>query len=230
MDISKRLQAVSALVSYPLVADIGTDHGYVPIYLYKQKKITKAFACDVRKGPLAKASENIALFCAEDYIETRLGSGLSPLEVGEAETAVIAGMGGMLTIRILEDSPEVVASLKELILAPQSDLPYVRRYLHSIGFLIETELLIQDDGKFYTIMRCVLGKESYSSEIEYMYGKKVLDKKEPLLKQLLEMEAKNYHLVEEKLLKSNTEGAKERLGEVQEKQKLIKEALRCLQQ
>jgi len=127
MDISKRLQKVAALVSYPTVADIGTDHGYVPIYLHKMGKVKKALACDVRKGPLEKAKENILLFQAQDDIETRLGSGLVPINPGEVETGVIAGMGGMLTVRILKDSPEVVASLKELILAPQHDVDEVRR-------------------------------------------------------------------------------------------------------
>ena len=67
------------------------DHGYVPIYLYKQGRIKKAYACDVRNGPLEKCRKNIALYGAEEVIETRLGSGLTPLRPGEAETAIMAG-------------------------------------------------------------------------------------------------------------------------------------------
>jgi len=228
MDISKRLQAVAALVSYPVLADIGTDHGYVPIFLHKMGKIKKAFACDVRKGPLEKAKENILFFKAEEDIETRLGSGLLPLKAGEAETAVIAGMGGMLTIRILQDSPEVVASLKELILAPQHDVDAVRRYLHTIGFCIETELMMKEDGKYYNIMRCIPGEEKYPREIDYLYGKKLLLQKEPLLKELLTIEERKYRLVEQRLLESDTENAKERLVQVREKLRLMREALACL--
>lgn len=228
MDISKRLQAVAALVSYPIVADIGTDHGYVPIYLYRLGKVKKAFACDVRKGPLEKAQENILLHQAQAHIETRLGSGLMPLQPGEAETAVIAGMGGMLTIRILKDSPEVVASLKELILAPQLDVDAVRRYLHTIGFSIETERTLKEDGKYYNIMRCIPGEEAYPREIDYLYGKKLLLQKEPLLKERLTAEERRYCLVEQKLLESQTEHAKERLVQVGENLRLMREALACL--
>ena len=105
MDISRRLELVANLVTHNVIADIGTDHGYVPIYLYKQGKIKKAYACDVRTGPLEKCKQNIALYGAEDVIETRLGSGLIPLHPGEAETAIMAGMGGMLIVHILEDWP-----------------------------------------------------------------------------------------------------------------------------
>ena len=107
MELSKRLEMVAGLVTQERIADIGTDHGYVPIYLYKQGRIKKAYACDVRKGPLEKCRKNIALYGAEDVIETRLGSGLTPLRPGEAETAIMAGMGGMLIVHILQDSPEV---------------------------------------------------------------------------------------------------------------------------
>lgn len=228
MDISKRLQAVAGLVSHSVIADIGTDHGYVPIFLHKKGKIKKAFACDVRKGPLEKAKENILLYKAQEHIETRLGSGLIPMTPGEAETAIIAGMGGMLTVRILKDSPAVVASLKELILAPQHDVDAVRRYLHTIGFCIETELMLKEDGKYYHIMRCVPGEEEYTREIEYLYGKLLLLQKDLLLKELLTVEERKYALVEQRLLESNTENAKERLVQVREKRSLMKEALACL--
>ena len=228
MDISKRLQAVAALVSYPQVADIGTDHGYVPIFLHSLGKLTRGFACDVRKGPLEKARENILLYGAQEIIETRLGSGLLPMQPKEAQTAVIAGMGGMLTIRILKDSPEVAASLKELILAPQHDVDAVRRYLHTIGFSIETEQMLKEDGKYYNILRCIPGEEKYHREIDYLYGKGLLLQKNPFLKELLTVEERKYCLVEQRLLESQTENAKERLLQVREKLGFMREALACL--
>src|SRR5699024_8275793 len=94
MEISKRLRTVAELVSGRTVADIGTDHGYVPLYLYEQGKIEKALACDINRGPLEKAKENIASAKAERVVEARLGSGLTPVRIGEVESAVIAGMGG----------------------------------------------------------------------------------------------------------------------------------------
>ena len=228
MDISKRLEAVAGLVSHEVIADIGTDHGYVPIYLFLKGKIRKAYACDVRKGPLETCRSNIALYGAEDVIETRLGSGLIPLKPYEAETAVMAGMGGMLIVHILQDSPDVAASLKELILSPQRDFAEVRRYVHEIGFLIAEEHMLKEDGKPYVILRCIRGEERYEKEIEYLYGKKLLEKKEPLLKELLLAEDRKCGRVLEKLQNNPTEHAQKRLPEVEEKRKWIREALACL--
>ena len=228
MELSKRLEAVSALVSHERIADIGTDHGYVPIHLYLQGRIKKAYACDVRKGPLEKCRANIALHGAEGVIETRLGSGLIPLRPYEAETAIMAGMGGMLIVHILQDSPEVVASLQELVLSPQRDFGQVRKYLHRIGFSIAEEHMLKEDGKPYVLMRCVRGEERYDREIDYLYGKKLLEQKEPLLKEFLMIEEGKYSRLVENLKQNPTENAQKRLPEVQVKLAQMREALACL--
>ena len=228
MDISKRLEQVAGLVTHDVIADIGTDHGYVPIYLYKKGKIRKAYACDVRKGPLEKCRQNIKLHGAEGVIETRLGSGLMPLLPGEAETAIMAGMGGMLIVHILEDSPAVAESLQELVLSPQRDFGEVRKYLHKIGFAIREEHMLKEDGKPYVLMRCEKGEEKYSREIEYLYGKLLLEKKEPVLKELLLHEEGKYSRLLESLQQNPAENAQKRLPEVEEKLALMREALACL--
>jgi len=228
MDISKRLELVAGLVTNEIIADIGTDHGYVPIYLYRQGKIRKAFACDVRKGPLEKCRQNIALYGAEDVIEPRLGSGLIPLQPFEAETAIMAGMGGMLIVHILEDSPEVAASLKELVLSPQRDFAEVRKYLHKIGFAIKEEHMLKEDGKPYVLMRCEKGEEKYDREIDYLYGKLLLEKKDPVLKEWILHEEGKYSRLFENLKENPAENAKKRLPEVEEKLAWMREALACL--
>ena len=219
MELSKRLAAVAGLVSYPTVADIGTDHGYVPIALFLQGKLKKGYACDVRKGPLEICRANIALYGAEGVIETRLGNGLVPLRPFEVETAVMAGMGGMLTVHILEDSPEVALSLKEL----------VRKCLHKIGFSIAEEHMLKEDGKLYTLMRCERGTERYDREIDYLYGKRLLEKKEPLLREVLEIAKGKYQRLAEQLRRTETENARLRLPAVEEKLEGMKEALGCWQ-
>lgn len=230
MEISKRLKQVTDYVSHPIAADIGCDHGYVPIYLYTTGKITKAYACDVRKGPLSKAQENIAAYGAEDVIETRLGSGFVPMKAGEAQTGIIAGMGGMLTIHILEESPDVVQSLEQLVLSPQQDMGEVRKYLHKIGFAIEKECMLVDEDRYYWVMSCVHGTETYANEWEYLYGKLLLAEKNPLLLEWLTEEHNRLSLVEEKLLALDTDGAKGRLPVVQEELGYMREALAWLKQ
>lgn len=222
------MEKVASLVTHEVIADIGTDHGYVPIYLYQKGRIKKAYACDVRKGPLEKCRKNIALYGAEDVIETRLGSGLTPLKAGEAETAIMAGMGGMLIIHILQDSPEVAASLTELVLSPQRDFAEVRKYLHEIGFAIKEEHTIKEDRKPYVLMRCEREAERYEREIEYLYGKRLLEKKDPILKEVLLHEEGKYSRLLENLKKNPTENAQKRLPEVERKLALMREALECL--
>ena len=121
MELSKRLEAVAAFVTagYTL-ADIGTDHAYIPIELVRTGHIPQAIAMDVNRGPLERAEENIREHGLSGRISTRLSDGFSAMEPGEADSAVIAGMGGGLTIRILKDGECVVNTLKECILQPQS--------------------------------------------------------------------------------------------------------------
>ena len=122
MELSKRLRAVADLVTAGYqVADIGTDHAYIPIFLTETGKTDYAVAMDVNKGPLRKAQENICAYKMEEQIETRLSDGFSALKVQEVQSAVIAGMGGNLVIRILEEGHDVVSCLKECILQPQSE-------------------------------------------------------------------------------------------------------------
>lgn len=173
MQISKRLKAVAALVtSGGTVADIGTDHAYIPIYLIQTNAVAHVVAMDVNRGPLARAREHIAQYGLAARIETRLSDGLAALCPGEADCVVIAGMGGPLTVRILEDgrdrlagrtgyagqeSPDILPDCpdgcRELILQPQSEIRLVRMWLDQNGWRIVREDMVCEDGKFYPMMR-----------------------------------------------------------------------------
>ena len=121
MQLSKRLLAVSEMVtSNSRLADIGTDHGYIPIYLIENKRVPRAIAMDVNKGPLNRAKENIEHHGLENYIETRLSDGAAALHSGEVDAVVIAGMGGGLVMKILTEGSGVLKSVKELILDRKS--------------------------------------------------------------------------------------------------------------
>jgi tRNA (adenine22-N1)-methyltransferase len=156
MQISKRLEAVAGMVtSGSVLADIGTDHAYIPIYLTEAGRIPHAVAMDVNKGPLQKAREHIADCGLEQQIETRLSDGLAALAPGEAQSVLIAGMGGPLTVRILQDGRDKLAGCRELILQPQSDIKAVRAYIEREGWQIVREEMICEDGKYYPMMRAV---------------------------------------------------------------------------
>ena len=120
IQISRRLKAVAALVSPGLVlADVGCDHGYIPIYLIQKGQIPRAIAMDINQGPLLRDREHIREWGLDDYIETRLSDGVEALNPGEAQCLVIAGMGGPLMEKILTQGKHVVENMKELILQPQ---------------------------------------------------------------------------------------------------------------
>lgn len=150
------MSAVADMVTHGnVLADVGTDHGYVPIALVQQGKIPRAIAMDINKGPLARAQEHISMCQLEDYIETRLSDGVEALSVGEVDSILIAGMGGDLVIHILREGHEVCRNVKELILQPQSELARVRQYLREHLFQIVDEDMVIEDGKYYPMMRVV---------------------------------------------------------------------------
>lgn len=178
MELSKRLNAVAQMVKEETVADIGTDHGYLPIYLVSEKGLKRVIACDVNKGPLNKAKENINERGLSDYIETRLGNGLEKVKPYECECITISGMGGMLVISILENGFETVKSAKRLVLQPQHDIPRVREYVLKNGFKIEDEKMLVEDGKTYTVINAVKGEEAPYSEAELAFGRVLIKRKD----------------------------------------------------
>lgn len=150
------MKAVAAMVtSGGVLADVGTDHGYIPIALIQRQKIKSAIAMDINKGPLARAQDNIASARLGDYIQTRLSDGVAALGEGEADSILIAGMGGELVIHILSEGEKVCKAASELILQPQSDIRKVREYLRLHHYKIVDEDMICEDGKYYSMMRVI---------------------------------------------------------------------------
>ena len=226
MELSKRLQAVADLVSVGLtVADVGTDHGYIPIYLLETGKCKKAFAMDVNKGPILRAKEHIEEHGLSDRIETRLSDGVKHLRVGECDAVVIAGMGGALTIKILEEGKDIFKSLAEFVLQPQSELYKVREYLISHGYCVIEEDMVWEDGKFYPMMKVINGESSSYDAIELCYGKNLLAEKHPVLQMFLEKEQNKKNIILHNLQKESGEHIENRRKEIEEELEGIAYAL-----
>ena len=226
MELSKRLQAVADLVSEGLVvADVGTDHGYIPIYLIETKKSPKAFAMDVNKGPLLRAKEHIAEHGLDACIETRLSDGVRALKIGECECVVVAGMGGALTIKIMEEGKDIFRNLKEFVLQPQSELQKVRAYLYQNAYSIVEENMVLDDGKFYPMFRVINGQSQEYHAIELCYGKLLLGQNNAVLKTFLEKEKAVKELILSNLDQSFGEHIETRRKEIQEELEGIEYAL-----
>lgn len=185
MELSTRLKTIASFVSEGMcVADIGTDHGYIPIYLISSGLADKAYAMDVNQGPLERAKQNITKEGLGSRIKCILSDGMEALPE-DADSAVIAGMGGDLMEQILKRGQDKLCHVAELILSPQSHWEKVRRFLHSHGFAIEKEALIREDGKYYIVIKAVKGRESYEESWKYSYGTYLPGLKDPLMKEYL---------------------------------------------
>lgn len=134
------------------LADIGTDHGYLPIELCLSGKIPSAIACDINPLPLSSAEENIALYGLSGRIQTRLSDGLEGIDPGEADDIVIAGMGGELIRDILAAAPWVRDGTKRLILQPMTHHGDLTAWLYENGFEIVSQRAVTDAGKPYTAL------------------------------------------------------------------------------
>ena len=134
-------------------ADIGTDHGYLAVYLLREGICPFVTAADLREQPLQKARENAARFGVSENMQFFLSDGLQSIPPGAADTIIMAGMGGDLMVRILEAAPWVCDARYTLILQPQSAGQALRQYLAEHGFAIEREALAKDGHFFYTVLR-----------------------------------------------------------------------------
>lgn len=243
IQISNRLQEAAAMVTPGnRLADVGTDHGYIPIYLVQKGVISKAIAMDIRKGPLDRAKEHIAETGLGDYIETRLSDGVEALILGEVDTILVAGMGGGLVMHIMEAGMAICQEVDELILQPQSELQAVRAYLREHDFSIIEERMVLEDGKYYPMMKVKYGiKEGISTGesdcklspkkveckqvIEDKYGPLLLREHNAVLWQYLEKEEKLYRNIKRELMSlPASDKIRKRLEEVEQELVFIKEA------
>lgn len=233
--LSRRLQSLVDMVSQgKSVVDVGCDHGFVSIYLVQHGISPKVLAMDVRKGPLSRAQEHIAEYGLDNYIETRLSDGLLEYRMGEAQSLVCAGMGGKLMMKILKDSEEKARSLEELILQPQSELPAFRKFLHAEGYVTLDENILCEEGKYYFVFKvrydkeAVSAKESQNDDMRVLYekyGRLLLERKHPVLKEYLEYMQKTVGQIEENLRVGQGERAQGRLEELRQEQRDLQAAL-----
>ncbi len=230
MNISRRLNRLAELVTEgSRLADVGTDHGYVPICLCRQKKIPSAIAMDINEGPLLRAKEHIEEAGLSEKISLRLSDGLQKLCKGEADTVLIAGMGGALMVRILSDGEPVLSEVRELVLQPQSEIGEVRLWLKSHGWQIQTEEILKEDGKYYPMFRAVPGEAKSYTKTEYRFGKLEQQASPEVLAEFLEKRLMVNRQIEAGLPKNNDERIALRRAEVETEIRLLTEVLQRIE-
>ena len=229
MKLGSRLAALVAFVPQGTrVADIGTDHAYLPIELLQKNIAISAVAADVHIGPYQAAKENIKGLGLNNKISVRSGDGLSVLSPGEVDTVVIAGMGGGTIIDILSGNPLITSSLSRLILQPMVATGLVRRWLSTNKWTIIDESLVQDDGKLYEILVAEQGVSFIAEPIMYDIGMILWDKKP----QLLELHIGNLIAQTERVLHemaaSTTARQSPKYDEYLERRKQLEAKRQCL--
>ncbi len=232
-NLSQRLLHLADMVTEgSVLADIGTDHAYVPIYLLKTGRIRRAFAMDIGSGPLLRAREHVEAYGLGDYITLRLSDGAAALEKGEADSVLIAGMGGGVTLHILREGEEVIASAKELILQPQSEMDKVRRYLYEKGYVIDREDMVLEDGKYYSMMHIPMDKKkkspSYAKkewQMVYRFGEPGFYGGNDVWRSFLLHRERQYEEILEKLMRQEGRAVRERRREIKEELSCIRDAL-----
>ena len=161
--LDARLAAVAALVRPgSRVADIGTDHALLPVWLVESGRCPWAIASDIRQGPAAAARRQVEKAGLTDRISVRVGDGLAPIAPDEAEDIVIAGMGGEMVAAILEAAPWVRQDRYRLVLQPMSKPEKLRRYLWTTGFSILAEQIVEEGDRLYSVMSAAFTGEGVS--------------------------------------------------------------------
>ena len=194
--LPKRLETIiERMPDSGCLADVGCDHAYVAIEAVRRGRAARALACDVRKGPLQQAAEHILCAGLAGKIETRLSDGLKQVAPGEADTVVVAGMGGPLMERILQGR---LGDFAHFVPSPQSEIPHFRRFLLAEGMQIDEETMLIDEGKYYVILNvsqradAAFSDSMYVTEEDFLYGGCLLRRLDPVLKSFLEKEKTRY--------------------------------------
>ncbi|MDK2855794.1 MAG: tRNA (adenine22-N1)-methyltransferase [Bacillota bacterium] len=164
-----------------VVADIGTDHALLPIYLVGSGRVPRAIAGDVSPGSYAKARRAVAAAGLSVKIDVRLGPGLSILAPGEADVLIIAGLGGLTIADILAGGKEVATAAKLILLQPMRDPAELRRRLAALGFRLQDEALVSEGKRFYVLMAAVPGTMPAYPEPILEIGPLLVARPDPLL-------------------------------------------------
>jgi tRNA (adenine22-N1)-methyltransferase len=223
IELSQRLSKLAELVlPGKTVADIGTDHGYLPVYLVVNKICPQAIATDRVSGPLSSAQHLAELLYLNKRIDFRLGEGLEVLRPGEAATICLAGMGGCAICAIMQDSLEVAAKTKRFVLQPQRNAAKLRYYLSQNDWRIVAEDLVFDSGFYYQMMAVEPGSMDLSPQ-EAEFGPLLVAQKHPLLRSYLKNCLEDNFKVVAKLKHRSQAAVQARLEELQQQRKVIEE-------
>ena len=203
--LSKRLEKVASFVpTGAVVADMGSDHAYLPCYLVHKGIASRAVAGEVVKGPYESAVKQVRTEGLTDKITVRMADGLAAVEEGDEITAVtIAGMGGPLIVSILEKHPQALKTVTRLILQPNIHAKAIREWALANQWAIQDEVILEEDGKVYEVLVLQRG-EMKLSEAEILLGPKLMSTKSPVFVQKWSREIANWERVQQAIAQAES--------------------------
>ena len=214
IELSPRLRLAADLVPQGArLADVGTDHAYLPACLLLEGKIPWAIASDLRKGPLDRARETARQYGCGDKMAFRLCNGLAGSRPGEADAIVIAGMGGETIAQILEAAPWVLEEKIPLILQPMSSLPELREWLCGNGYAIAKERLAREGETLYIVMQVTAGEMGPQTPGQLWAGRQSRD---PLRGAYLDQQARKLRRALDGMARGRGEEIQKRRQELEE--------------
>lgn len=226
LNISKRIYEILKLIpNCKIVADIGTDHGILPILLSSSGVCEKIIATDISSESLEKLVIKLAENPEINNISTLVSDGLSKISEPYPDVVVISGMGSRLIIKILEDAKDKAKEIKTFIFQPNTTVDELRVYLHENGYKIVNESYIYENNRYYNIIATEINDEVYDLKSHYKYGKILLENKNEDLKQHLLNEQRRFEKLLKDLLKMKNRSQK-RIDEINEELETIAEALK----
>ncbi|WP_418790639.1 tRNA (adenine(22)-N(1))-methyltransferase [Phosphitispora sp. TUW77] len=229
MRLTKRLMTIAKFISTgSVVADIGTDHAMLPVYLIKNGISEKVIAGDLNKGPLEMAKKNVIEAGFLDRIFLRQGNGLEIISSGEVDTAVISGMGGSTIREIIQNAGSAANSLKKMVLQPMNDSRRLRKWLVENGWAIDDEEIVEEDSRLYEIVCVVRGVEKTMDIDIVSVGPRLFEKKHPLLLKLIRNELENFNRIVSDMEKSALSKTILKRSEVQREIDVLERIEKCL--
>jgi len=224
MNIGNRLKLVASMITPgSRVADIGSDHAYLPIYLARNKISPMVIATEVRRGPYERAKENVVKSGLEGVIELRFGSGFNPIAPGDTDIATISGMGGLTIVDIVKDNLEVADSFEYLILQPMRNQSFLRRELFLMSYAIIEEDVAIEGNKYYEVLAVKKQAGIVYDEIDVIIGPILRRKKTPNVIEYLNWRTKNLMQVIKKLELADTEHSRVALSESLKELEILRE-------
>ncbi|MFZ5752778.1 MAG: tRNA (adenine(22)-N(1))-methyltransferase [Bacillota bacterium] len=214
LNLSQRLLALARLVPQgSRVADIGTDHAFLPCYLVKEGIASFVIGVDVHEGPYQAACRTVRAYNVAEQVEIRRGDGLTALMPGEVDVVIIAGMGGSTGRDILENSPQVVEKLKKMIFQPMNGADVVRRWLSEHNWVITGEDIIYEDKRLFVVIAAEKGERTALTEEEIHYGPLLIKMRHPLLQEVLQKDIEAMQEILKQLAKSQNQESRVKVNE-----------------